>query len=339
MSRNPTAPGYANLDTFQAGLQKNDDVEMALINGIGNFTICPRCHCEKTDMPDGTLMCPHCNAVMGKCDSCKKSKPVFQKICEQCRNDAYDAVERVKKWGERRGKALTFFKQHCGDVGKCIAVFALVAMAVCMFIPLFYEVNHLVNMGERMADDVEGGVLPIATEAGRIAGYMTRNAAGALRLLETPLNITYAGLVDANEIAKKVFDAVSSPTAAFMAYNRVTGTTIVCDDGTEYSWKPLVYKDGRVINPYSGCVLHQTKLNDEHHARFFPVKPGDAIDEEHFVVVPPPKPREAVLTNRTRAAAPNIMGPEYKIIANAPGDLARAQLRTSNRTQTNQTGK
>lgn len=329
MSRKPTAPGYANLDTFQAGLEKNDDVEMALINGINNFVICAKCHSEKVDMPDGTLMCPHCNALVGRCGSCKKRKPVFQKICEQCRADAEDAVERVKKWGERRGKTLTFIKQHCGDVGKCIAVFALVAMAVCMFIPLIYEVNHLVKMGEKLADDVEGGIEPMLTEGGKIIGYTGRTAAGALRLLETPINITGAVLNDAETIIKKILDAVSNPTAAFMAYNRVTGTTIICDDGNEYVWRPMVVKDGIVSNPYSGCILHQTKLNSEDKAKFFPAhapQAGDAIQDEHILPVQATSLLGPAYQNQNGGALPNT-------------GIKINSVRESNRTESNRTGK
>lgn len=332
MSRKPTAPGYANLDTFQAGLEKNDDVELAFINGINNFTVCAKCHSEKLEMPDGSLMCPHCNALVGRCNSCKKRRPVFQKICVQCRTDAEDAVERVKKWGERRGKALNFVKRHCGDFGKCIAVFALVAMAVCMFIPLMYEVNHLVKMGEKMADDVEGGIEPLLTEGGKIIGYAGRNAVGALRLLETPLNITGFVLNDVGSLVKKISEAVASPTAAFMAYNRVTGTTIICDDGTEHLWQPMVVKNGIVSNPYSDCLLHQTKLNEEDKAKFFPGYPapkkGDAIADEHII----------------RPSPGMFQGPAYKdqdggSLPNNGISLNPVRESNRSRTETNRTGK
>lgn len=288
------APGYADLKQFQAVLS-NDDVEMALISGLNNFSICRKCHVEKVQMPDGSFMCPHCNALMGRCVSCKRSKPVFLKICEQCRTDAKDAAERLKLWGERRGKMVNFFKAHCEDMGKCIAIFALVAIAICLLIPLLYQVEHLVEMGEKLAEDVEGGVAPILDEGGRILGYAGRNTASALRILETPLNFTNAVMEDAETIVSKVLDAVSNPRAAFMAYNRVTGTTIICDDGSEYSWKPLVARDGIVTNPYSGCVLHQTKLNGEDKARFFPEaapQKGDRIMDEHAIAVPPFRPRD-----------------------------------------------
>jgi len=289
MSQNATAPGYADLQQFQSELNK-DDVEMALIAGLNNSSICSKCHVDKVDMPDGTMICPHCNALMGRCTSCNKCRPVFQKICEQCRTDEKEAAERVRKWGLRRGKVLTFLKSHCNDMGKFIAVCALVAIAVCLLIPLLYEVEHLVEMGEKMADDVEGGVAPILTEGGRVLGYAGRNTASALRILETPLNFTGAVLEDAETIIGRVMDAVSNPRAAFMAYNRVTGTTIICDDGTEYPWHPMVMQNGVVTNPYSGCILHQTKLNGEEKARFFPGKApqkGDKIEEEHTIAIPP----------------------------------------------------
>lgn len=326
MSNKPTAPGYANLEKFQAGLEEND-VEMALMSGIGNFAVCAKCHSEKVDMPDGTLMCSHCNAVVGRCESCNKSRPVFQKICEQCRVEALDAAERVRKWGERRGKALTCLKRHCGDAGKCIAVVALVAMAISMLIPLLYEVNHLVRMGTKMADDVEGGIEPVLTQAGRILGYTGRNAAGALRLLETPLNITETALIDATSLVSKILAAVANPQAAFLAYNRVTGTTIICDDGTEYSWKPVVAPSGVVINPYSRCVLHQTKLNDETKAKFFPArapKAGDPIGEEHFVPLP--------------HATQTMADAYYHVDGNSIGGNSN-EPRRDNRTRTNETGK
>lgn len=329
MSRKPTAPGYANLDTFQAGLEKNDDIEMALINSMNNFTVCAKCHSEKVEMDNHTLMCPHCNAVVGRCDSCNKRKPVFRKTCEQCRADAEDAVERVKKWGERRGKTLNFVKRHCGDVGKCVAVLALVAMAICMFVPLIYEVNHLVKMGEKLADDVEGGIEPMLTEGGKIIGYTGRTAAGALRLLETPLNITGAVLNDAETIVRKIYDAVSNPSAAFMAYNRVTGTTIICDDGNEILWQPMVVKNGIVSNPYSGCILHQTKLNDESKAKYFPgpaPQAGDAIANEHVVPVPAAPEKGPVYQNQDGRALPNT-------------GIKISSVRGSNRTETNRTGK
>merc|ERR1712037_141003 len=90
-------------------------------------------------------------------------------------------------------------------------------------------------------------VSPILDEGGRVLGYAGRNTASALRLLETPLNFTETKLENAESIIKRIFEAIESPTAALMAYNRVTGTTIICDDGTEYSWKPMVMKSGIVL--------------------------------------------------------------------------------------------
>jgi hypothetical protein len=163
-------------------------------------------------------------------------------------------VQRVRKWGERSGNCCTFLKEHVEDGGKFLALAALMLIAVCLLIPLAFEVEHLVKMGEKMADDVEGAVLD-----------------------------------SAENIIQKVADAVANPRAAFMAYNRVTGTMIICDDGTEYSWHPMVMKNGVVTNPYSGCVLHQTKLNGEEKARFFPgeaPQAGDNIEEEHTIEIP-----------------------------------------------------
>jgi hypothetical protein len=168
-------------------------------------------------------------------------------------------------------------------------------IAVCLLIPLAFEVEHLVKMGEKMADDVEGGIAPVLTEGGRVLGYAGRNTASALRILETPLNFTGAVLDSAESIIKKVADAIANPSAAFMAYNRVTGTMIICDDGTEYSWHPMVMRDGVVTNPYSGCVLHQTKLNGEEKARYFPggaPQAGDDIEEEHTIEIPESVPAE-----------------------------------------------
>jgi hypothetical protein len=198
-------------------------------------------------------------------------------------------VQRVRKWGERSGNCCTFLKEHVEDGGKFLALAALMLIAVCLLIPLAFEVEHLVKMGEKMADDVEGGIAPVLTEGGRVLGYAGRNTASALRILETPLNFTGAVLDSAENIIQKVADAVANPRAAFMAYNRVTGTMIICDDGTEYSWHPMVMKNGVVTNPYSGCVLHQTKLNGEEKARFFPgeaPQAGDNIEEEHTIEIP-----------------------------------------------------
>lgn len=285
MSQSATASGYPNLKQFQEDAP--NDVETALLAGLNDPAVCSKCHVEKMVMSDGYSICPHCNAIMGKCGSCSKCRPVFQKICEECRTSDKDAAERMRKWGQRRGKALNFAKRHCDDAGKCVAILALCAIAVCLLIPLVVEVEHLVKMGEKMAEDIEGGVAPILTEGGRILGYAGRNTATALRILETPLNFTGAVLEDAEVIIKRVTEAATNPRAAFMAYNRVTGTTIICDDGTEYPWSPMVMHDGIVTNPYSGCVLHQTKLNGEE--KFFPGKApaaGDII-EQHKVAVAP----------------------------------------------------
>jgi len=250
---------------------------------------CNKCGEELVER-NGELACPHCRAKRGKCDGCGHVTPIFDGMCDACRSNKRKQEETKARWGERKGSCIEFCARNAMCMVVTIGSFSLLAIAAMCMVPLIADIKKVAGEVEhdmaKLIDDVHGGVAPMLDEGGRILGYAGRNTASAMRLLETPLNFTESKLEDAESIIKKIFQAIESPSAAFMAYNRVTGTTIICDDGTEYSWKPMVMKSGIVQNPYSGCVLHQMKLNDESHARFFPGPPpkhGDPILAEKTI--------------------------------------------------------
>lgn len=243
--------------------------------------LCKKCGEELVSAEDGEYACPHCQAKKGVCDGCGKTVPTYGGKCVGCRHDMRKQAESKARWGQKRGACLEFCGRNIKCVFMAVASLSLLVIAGACVVPLIIEVEQDIS---QLIRDVHGGVAPMLDEGGRVIGYGGRNIVSAMRILETPLNFTETVLEDADVIVKRVFDAISNPTAAFMAFSRVTGTMIICDDGTEYTWKPFVMRDGVVSNPYAGCSLHQTKLNDESHARFFPGKApqrGDLIRDEH----------------------------------------------------------